>query len=363
MQTYLVGGAVRDELLGRQVTERDYVVVGATEQEMLDRGFTRVGSDFPVFLHPQTKEEYALARTERKSGNGYTGFVCNASPDVTLEQDLLRRDLTVNAMARDEHGALIDPYHGLDDLHQRTLRHVSGAFAEDPLRVFRVARFAARYAHLGFQVHADTLLLMQKMAADGELAHLTAERVWTETRRSLMENDPDVYFRVLADSQALTVWFSELPPPPHAAYDALRRCGSMALPLEARMAVLCATLSVDEATRLCARLKAPNTVSALAALVAAHLPQVCQSRLSACDVLTLFNQTDAWRKPERFTLLLKTIRCYCPDAHTDYLQSALTAAQAVDAGAIARQGLKGPDIKAAIASARHDAIADVIGEF
>ena len=195
MQVYLVGGAVRDSLLKRPVTEKDYVVVGATPEEMLRQGFTQVGKDFPVFLHPKTQEEYALARTERKSGKGYTGFECNASSDVTLEEDLLRRDLTVNAIAQDNLGNLIDPYGGKRDLDNRLLRHVSGAFSEDPLRVFRVARFATRYDYLGFTIASETMVLMQSMAKSGELSTLSAERVWQETKRSLLEKTPYVFFR------------------------------------------------------------------------------------------------------------------------------------------------------------------------
>ena len=210
MQVYLVGGAVRDTLLGRPVTERDYVVVGATPDDMLAKGFTQVGKDFPVFLHPRTNEEYALARTERKSGAGYTGFICDASSEVTLEEDLRRRDLTVNAMAQDDSGNIIDPYNGKADLENRCLRHVSQAFSEDPLRVFRAARFAARYAYLDFYIAEDTIALMTSMATSGELKALSAERVWQETKRSLLEQSPEVYFSTLAKSKALPSWFMEL---------------------------------------------------------------------------------------------------------------------------------------------------------
>ena len=210
MQVYLVGGAVRDKLLHRKVTERDWVVVGATPAQLLAEGYTQVGKDFPVFLHPQTQEEYALARTERKTGGGYTGFSCHTTPDVTLEEDLLRRDLTINAMAESASGELIDPYNGQADLQQRLLRHVSSAFSEDPLRIFRVARFAARYAYLGFSVAEDTMKLMQTMAASDDIRHLSAERVWQETRRALMEDNPEVYLRVLQQCGALKAWMPEL---------------------------------------------------------------------------------------------------------------------------------------------------------
>ena len=210
MKSYLVGGAVRDALLGLPVKDRDWVVVGATPQQMLDAGYQQVGRDFPVFLHPQSREEYALARTERKSGAGYTGFTCYAAPDVTLEADLLRRDLTVNALAQDADGAIIDPYGGQNDLRQRLLRHVSPAFSEDPLRVLRVARFAARYAHLGFRIAEETQALMAAMVEAGELAHLTPERVWKETESALTTRNPQVFFQTLRDCQALKVLFPEI---------------------------------------------------------------------------------------------------------------------------------------------------------
>lgn len=193
MKIYLVGGAVRDALLGLPIKDKDWVVVGATPQEMLDAGYQQVGRDFPVFLHPQTREEYALARTERKSGSGYTGFTCYAAADVTLEADLQRRDLTINAIARDDDGEIIDPYNGRDDLENRLLRHVSSAFSEDPLRVLRVARFAARYAHLGFRIADETMTLMRDMTAAGELEHLTPERVWKETEGALTTRNPQVF--------------------------------------------------------------------------------------------------------------------------------------------------------------------------
>lgn len=203
MKVYLVGGAVRDQLLGYPVVEKDWVVVGATPEYLLNRGFTQVGRDFPVFLHPQTKEEYALARTERKSGAGYRGFVCDFNPEVTLAEDLARRDLTINAMAMDEHGMLIDPFHGLEDLHAKRFRHVSPAFVEDPVRVLRVARFAARYHHLGFTLVNETRLLMASMVQRGELAYLVAERVWREFSISLQEKNPEQFILVLRVCGAL----------------------------------------------------------------------------------------------------------------------------------------------------------------
>jgi len=213
MQTlncYLVGGAVRDKLLGLTVKDRDWVVVGSDTNKMLALGFKQVGADFPVFLHPETSEEYALARTERKSGKGYQGFECNSSETVTLEEDLLRRDLTVNAIAEDIHGALIDPYHGAIDLQNRVLRHVSPAFSEDPLRVLRLARFAARFSALGFKIAEETLQLCRQISHSGELTHLSPERVWQETQTALTTNSPEVYFEVLSEVGALEILFPEI---------------------------------------------------------------------------------------------------------------------------------------------------------
>lgn len=210
MKTYLVGGAVRNQLLGEPVHERDWVVVGATPQEMLELGFQAVGRDFPVFLHPKSHEEYALARTERKTGAGHTGFDCISDKTITLEQDLERRDLTINAIAQDDNGELIDPYGGLADIKSRQLRHVSEAFAEDPLRVLRVARFAATFAHLDFTIADETKALMQSMAAGGELADLTPERVWKETEKALKTRTPQRYFEELRNCKALAILFPEI---------------------------------------------------------------------------------------------------------------------------------------------------------
>lgn len=210
MRIYKVGGAVRDRLLGRPVTDIDWVVVGASAEEMIDKGFRPVGADFPVFLHPKSGEEYALARTERKSGRGYGGFTFHASPEVTLEEDLIRRDLTINAMAEDEQQAITDPYNGQKDLENRLLRHVSPAFAEDPLRVLRVARFAARYAGLGFRVAPETLELMHQLSRSGELQALTAERSWKEISRALMEDQPQVFIQILHDCSALAELMPEV---------------------------------------------------------------------------------------------------------------------------------------------------------
>src|SRR5690606_21416262 len=253
MQVYLVGGAVRDQLLGREARERDWVVVGGTAEELAAAGYRPVGRDFPVFLHPETQEEYALARRERKSGPGYRGFVTEFSPDITLEEDLLRRDLTINAIARDADGNYIDPYGGRADIEARVLRHVSPAFAEDPVRILRLARFAARFAPLGFTVHESTLALARSMVEAGEADALVAERVWQETVRALGEPRPDVFFQVLRDCGALAVVFPEVdrlfgvPQPPqwHPEVDtgvhvllSLRRAAELDAPVTVRFAVL-----------------------------------------------------------------------------------------------------------------------------
>lgn len=361
MDVYLVGGAVRDELLNRPVTERDWVVVGATPKEMLNKGYQQVGKDFPVFLHPKTKEEYALARTERKSGSGYTGFVCYAAPDVTLEQDLIRRDLTVNAIARDKSGNIIDPYHGVADIQARTLRHVSEAFSEDPLRVFRVARFAARYAYLGFTVADETISLMRNMADSGELAFLTAERVWKESIRALGENNPDVYFHVLEQAKALGDWFPELVPSLDGNYARLQRAASAQVSDDIRWALLFADVSPEHTETLCERVKAPNKYAELARLVSRFSKDFSNSN-TAGDWLALCNHCDAWRKPERFADFIAACtiindRSEFMDALATSLHNAVQEAVDLSAKAFVDQGLRGPQIGEAMNLARRDIIA------
>ncbi|QSL94131.1 multifunctional CCA addition/repair protein [Ectopseudomonas toyotomiensis] len=335
MQIYKVGGAVRDRLLGRPVSEVDWVVVGASAEQMLELGYRPVGADFPVFLHPQTGEEYALARTERKSGRGYGGFTFHASPDVTLEQDLIRRDLTVNAMAEDDQGNLIDPYNGQQDLEARILRHVSPAFAEDPLRVLRVARFAARYAPLGFSVAPETLMLMRELAESGELAHLTAERSWKEISRALMEPRPDVFVQVLRDCGALAALLPEVDdlfgvPQPQAHHpeidtgvhvlSVLRQCAEHDQPLNVRWASLLHDVGKgltpeDEWPRHIAhepkglrliqaineRCKAPRDCAELAMLVGEfHTHGHRALELRPSTLLELLQRFDVFRRPQRF---------------------------------------------------------------
>ena len=337
---YLVGGAVRDQLLNLPVKDRDWVIVGATPQTLIDLGYQQVGKDFPVFLHPQSKEEYALARTERKSGQGYTGFICDFSAEITLEQDLIRRDLTINAMAQDLQGNLYDPYHGADDLRQRILRHVSPAFVEDPLRVLRVARFAARYHHLGFTIAPETLQLMQTLTEQGELQHLTAERVWAETEKALNEKNPEIYFETLRQVGALAVLFPELdalygvpnPAKYHPEIDSfvhtmmvLQQATLLSEQVDChksavRFAAIChdlgkartpksnwphhhghEKLGITPTRNLCNRLKVPSYYQQLAELTCeyhTHIHKIVELRPET--VVKLFNTFDVWRKPLRF---------------------------------------------------------------
>jgi tRNA nucleotidyltransferase (CCA-adding enzyme) len=377
MQVYLVGGAVRDALLNRKVVERDYVVVGATPEEMLSQGFTQVGKDFPVFLHPKTQEEYALARTERKSGKGYTGFVCDASSSVTLEEDLLRRDLTVNAIAQDNYGKLIDPYGGKKDLENRVLRHVSEAFSEDPLRVFRVARFATRYAYLGFTIATETMALMQSMAESGELSTLSAERVWQETKRSLLEKTPHVFFTVLNQAHGLNDWFTELERNIDTALETLKTAvdlekveneslvkdtGSETARLITRFTALLTHLNEEEAKLLCSRLKVQNQVSEIVSLACKFKGFLLNAQNSPADLLALFNGCDAWRREERFTLLLSAFAPYAHNKGVDWqlqrkrIENALSAANQVNVQDIIATGVKGPEIKDALNQAKLAAI-------
>lgn len=306
MEIYLVGGAVRDTLLGYPIAERDYVVVGASPEHMVQLGYRQVGKDFPVFLHPQTNEEYALARTERKNGRGYTGFAISASPEVTLEQDLLRRDLTINAIAQAADGQLIDPYGGLHDIAQRQLRHVSPAFAEDPLRVLRVARFAARFASDGFSVAADTIELMRHIAAQHELESLSCERVWRETEKALASASPAIYFEVLAEAQALTPWFTELTDSPVLA-DFLRALSDTALltdDAQLRWIAAVSELAPAATAALNQRLRVPTEVSIVSSLAQLPEPGAFLQQADAEQLLDWLNRADCWRRPQRWQQLL-----------------------------------------------------------
>lgn len=361
MKTYVVGGAVRDELLGLPVQDRDHVVVGATPEEMVRLGFRPVGRDFPVFLHPQTHEEYALARTERKTAPGYHGFAFHAAPDVTLEQDLQRRDLTINALARDEAGQLIDPCNGAEDLSRGVLRHVSPAFAEDPVRILRVARFAARF---GFTIAPETQALMMQMVQAGEADALVAERVWQELAKGLMESAPSTMFAVLHDCGALARVLPQL----DALYadgragEALRALDAAAdqgAPLDVRFAALARVLQPEAVDALCARLRAPAACRELALLAARHGNALADAaQLEADELMVLLEAADAWRRPERFTALVQAALAGEPDSEPARrrLRRTHDAALAVDAGAIARNHAAAGDIKAAVAQARLAAV-------
>jgi tRNA nucleotidyltransferase (CCA-adding enzyme) len=379
MKTYVVGGAVRDRLLGLPVADRDHVVVGATPDEMVAQGYQPVGKDFPVFLHPATHEEYALARTERKSGHGYKGFVVYAAPEVTLEDDLHRRDLTINAIAEDEAGALIDPYGGQRDLAAKIFRHVSDAFAEDPVRILRVARFAARFAD--FSVAPETLALMRRMVDEGEVDALVPERVWQELARGLMEEKPSRMFHVLRDCGALAKLLPELdclfgvpqPPEHHPEVDTgvhvmlvVDWSAAQHFDLPVRFAALTHDLgkgvtppelwpkhhghegkSVALVRTLCERLRVPADCRDLAIAVARDHGNVHRAtELRPATLVELFERIDAFRRPERFEQFLQACEC---DFHgrpgyeekafpaSGYLRAALAVACAVDAGEAARR--------------------------
>lgn len=400
MQIYKVGGAVRDRLLGREVSEIDWVVVGASAEQMLEQGYRPVGADFPVFLHPQTGEEYALARTERKSGRGYGGFTFFASPEVTLEEDLIRRDLTVNAMAEDGQGNLIDPYGGQRDLDARLLRHVSPAFAEDPLRVLRVARFAARYAPLSFSVAVETLELMRELSDSGELTALTPERSWKEISRALMEPRPDVFIQVLRDCGALKVLLPEVdalfgvpqPAVHHPEIDTgehvlsvLRQCAEHQQPLTVRWACLLhdvgkgltpeaewprhiahehTGLKLIRAINECC--KAPKDCQELALQVGEfHTHGHRALELKAATLLKLLQNFDAFRRPQRFEEFIAACEMDArgrlgleqreyPQA--DYLRGAMQAAQSVAVQALLARGLQGAELGAAVQEERLQAL-------
>src|SRR5579862_7696820 len=313
MQVYLVGGAVRDELLGRPIKERDWVVVGATPAELERLGYRAVGREFPVYLHPETQEEYALARLERKVAPGYRGFVAEFSPTVTLEQDLLRRDLTINAMARSADGQIIDPYGGRADLQARLLRHVSPAFAEDPVRILRVARFAARFADLGFTIAPETMSLLRAMVASGEANALVSERVWRELEGALATASPQRCFEVLHECGALAVLLPELATLPDAplALTALQAAAAAGAATPVRWASLLAGLRAAEVESLCARLRAPNEHRELALLAArlgadaALRPE--QAMADPQALLSLLEQADALRRAERFAQWLEVL--------------------------------------------------------
>ncbi len=364
MKIYCVGGAVRDELLGLPVKDRDYVVVGATPEEMLQQGFKPVGKDFPVFLHPRTHEEYALARTERKTARGYHGFEFHAAPDVTLEQDLERRDLTINAMAKDAQGRLIDPFNGASDLEGGVLRHVSHAFQEDPVRILRVARFAARF---GFSIAPETMDLMRAMARNGEADALVPERVWQELARGFMEAKPSRMLGVLRECGALARIMPELDAlwdDPDAARDALGALDASAAAgnsLEARFGALARSLDPLAVESLAGRLKIPSDCRDLALLAARYGNSLAEAgALSVDELFELFEVTDAWRRPTRFKLLVDAVLASEENAVPvrSLLERGLNAAARVDAAAIAKSSTTPAEIGRRVAQARLAAIRD-----
>jgi tRNA nucleotidyltransferase (CCA-adding enzyme) len=398
MKIYLVGGAVRDALLKFPVAvvEHDWLVVGARPEDLLQQGYLQVGKDFPVFLHPQTKEEYALARTERKRGHGYTGFAVDCDPSVTLEEDLQRRDLTINAMAQDTDGSIIDPYGGRADLEQRVLRHVSEAFVEDPLRVLRTARFAARFAHLQFTVAPQTMSLMRDSVAQGELAHLSAERVWVEIEKALGERDPQVFIQVLRDCGALQELLPEVaalfgvpqPAAHHPEIDtgehilmALQQAVLLSADTDVRFAVLMHDLGkgttpqtewprhlrheqrgVKLVEQACQRLRVPRRHSDLAraaCLYHTHCHRALELR--ATTLLKLLTATDALRRPDRFEAFLLACEAdargrlgleHREYPQADYLRRVLAAAQSVSAEQFKERGITGKALGDAINTER-----------
>lgn len=396
MEIYLVGGAVRDALLNYPADEHDWVVVGARPQDLLELGYEQVGKDFPVFLHPETKDEYALARTERKSGHGYHGFAVDCDPSITLEQDLLRRDLTINAIARDEQGNLIDPYGGREDLEKRILRHVSDAFVEDPLRVLRTARFAARYAHLQFTVAAETKALMAELVAAGELQHLPQERVWRELERALGERNPEVFVQVLRDCGALEKLLPEVEVlfgvPQTAQYHpeidtgvhvlmALQQAVELGADTDVLFAVLLHDLGkgttaqsqwprhiaheergVKLVKKACERLKAPKRHRDLALAVCQYHTHCHRAlELRGKTLMKLLRATDALRRADRFESFLQACEADArgrlgleqreyPQA--DYLRGARDVAATVNAALFKEQGLSGKALGEAIDAER-----------
>lgn len=392
MEIYLVGGAVRDKLLGLPVHERDWVVVGATPEQLLSQGYQQVGKDFPVFLHPDTQDEYALARTERKSGTGYTGFICHADPDVTLKEDLMRRDLTINAIAEDKNGNLYDPYHGKQDLDNHVLRHVSLAFREDPLRVLRLARFAARFAHLGFTIADETRQLLVEMVSSGELSALTPERVWKETEKALSTQDPQVYFEVLRGCGALKVLFPEInklfgiPAPEkwHPEIDTgihtlmvLAEAAKLTADISVRFAALChdigkgltppdkwphhyghGVLGIQLIMQLSERIRIPNEIRDFAVIAAQYHDLIhSATELKPNTIVQLFDSIDVWRRPERLSKLLLVSEADFkgrkgwqnkPYPQAKYMADAFSIVSEVTAKTVMAEGVSGPAIKQAL---------------
>lgn len=402
MEIYLVGGAVRDKLLKYPYHEKDWVVVGSSPEAMFKLGYTPVGKDFPVFLHPKTKEEYALARLERKTGKGYGGFHFDTSPNVSLEDDLSRRDLTINAIAKKPCGTLVDPYGGYKDLQEKTLRHVSSAFSEDPVRILRTARFAARYHHLGFSIAPETMTLMCEMVSSGEVNHLVPERVWQEFEKALHEKSPHIFIRTLRQCHALNSLMPELeqlftsaptmdtanPPKPnntatkassnidsgHHALTALEQAAALSCDGHVRFAALMHKLGhnapqnmrtktgLDQLKTLAKRLRLPNAYTDLAKHVIAHHP-ICHNAftLKRTDIAALLEKTDAYRRPERFYQLLTSCKASQQaldgQTHNNYPQAnflavALKLSLRVSTQNLLNKGLKGAELGLALKKER-----------
>lgn len=405
MKTFLVGGAIRDSLLNYPVIEKDWVVIGETPESMLKRGFRPVGKDFPVFLHPQTHDEYALARTERKTAHGYKGFAIHASPEVTLEQDLIRRDLTINAIAMDEQGSLIDPYNGKQDLDNRIFRHISPAFSEDPVRVLRIARFAARYSHLGFSIANETLQLMKQMVSNGETDYLVAERVWAELYKALCEKTPSAFFYTLKECNALESIFPEInqlfgiPQPEryHPEIDtglhsllSLDQASLLSNKPEVRLAALLHDLgkaSTDKnkwpshhghekkglplLDQFCQRLRVPKSFKTLSAQVMryhTHCHKIFE--LKASTLTDMLSTLGAFKSPNSFIEDF-TLACEAdskgrtglenqPYPQANYLLDAAKAGNTIDSSEILNSALQGAQIGDAIRQLRIKAIAKFI---
>ncbi|MDP0561030.1 MAG: polynucleotide adenylyltransferase [Candidatus Endonucleobacter sp. (ex Gigantidas childressi)] len=376
MKIYLVGGAVRDRLLGLEVKDRDWVVVGATPEAMIANGYRPVGKDFPVFLHPETHEEYALARTERKSGHGYKGFVFYTSPNISLEEDLIRRDLTINAMAQDEEGNIVDPFGGQKDLENHTLRHVSSAFSEDPLRVLRVARFAARLHHAGFTVAKETMELMKQMVKTGEVNHLLSERVWQETSRALMEPSPEIYFKTLMTCEALQIIMPDW---------SLLLSGTYAIPAlkhavinkegyHVRFACLFPpneSVSTKQLKAFCKHITFPIEMAELALLINEHMLALIsiQKNTTATELVNLFQKTDAYRKPDRFKNALTSSYHLAlvsgddlQEQHVKILLQCLDLCRSTSSKPILAQGYKGKDIGIQLQVERVKQVSDFLNQ-
>ncbi|VVC76739.1 Multifunctional CCA protein [Aquicella siphonis] len=358
MKIYLVGGAVRDKLLGLPIKERDWVVVGATSNDMLALGYRQVGKEFPVFLHPKTNEEYALARMERKVLPGYKGFTFDTSPDVSLEADLLRRDLTINAMAESEDGTLIDPYGGRQDLKNKLLRHVSPAFAEDPVRILRVGRFLARYAELGFSVANETMELMRGMVNAGEVNALVAERVWKELERALGEKNPEKFFAVLSECGALPILFQGLNISGHGM-NALFSAAQLSAPPVVRFAALLHDLpdAKQNITAICRRYRAPNEYRELAGLTAQYYPAALNARsMTAESLLGLLGALDIFRREKRYHLFLQTCQAIAAARKIDFdlswLEAAALAAKSVPVQTLINEGFNGEKLAAELRKKR-----------